>query len=85
MNGGVCLFNAIVNMLREMNVKWNEPNSYGVRFLKKVCDVLWYTDSYHDTINEKAIIPDVFSRFQGYNCTRAMRKDFISHLTSWYA
>ena len=51
-----------------MNVKWSDPNSYGVPFLKKLCDVLWYIDGHHDTINEKATIPDVFSRFQGYNC-----------------
>ena len=35
-NGKDRLFNEILNMLREMNVKWSDPNSYGVPFLKKL-------------------------------------------------
>jgi hypothetical protein len=63
------LFNDLICLMREMNVKWVDPVTYGVPFLKKVRDLLWYIDGHHDTIGERCVkIPNVFSNFNHYNC-----------------
>ena len=37
--------------------------------MKKLCEILWYIDSHHDTLAEHAPkVPNLFSRFNGYNC-----------------
>ena len=63
------LYNDIVKLMKELGVKWFDPNLYAVPFLKKLCDSLWYIDSHHQTIAERAPkIPTLFSTFSGYNC-----------------
>ena len=48
------LFNALIQLMKDIEVKWNEPSVFGVPFLKKLTDVLWYIDGHHDTIAEHA-------------------------------
>ena len=62
------LYNDLVNLMKELGVKWFDPNLYAVPFLKKLCDTLWYING-HQTIAERAPkIPTLFSAFSGYNC-----------------
>ena len=47
--------------MREMNIRWNDPQTFGIPFLKKLlCG--------HDTIGEKSKLPCDLSRFNHYNC-----------------
>ena len=63
------LYSDLVHLMKELGVKWNDPNVYAVPFLKEFGDVLWYVDGYHETIAERAPkIPSLFSRYTGYNC-----------------
>ena len=62
------LYNDLLGLMRDMGVSWNTPLAYGVPFLKRLRDSLWYIDGHHDTITEKAPkMPEVFARFTGYN------------------
>ena len=66
------LYNDLLGLMREMGVSWNAPLVYGVPFMKKLRDCLWYVDGHHDTISEKAPkLPQLFARFMGYNCPEA--------------
>ena len=47
------LYNDLINLMREMGVKWSDPGVFGVAFLKNLRDVLWYIDGHHDTIAAK--------------------------------
>ena len=63
------LYNDLVHLMKELGVKWIDPNAFAVPFLKKLCDILWYIDGHHETIAERAPkIPTLFSTFSGYNC-----------------
>ena len=50
------LFNDLIILLREMNVRWSDPGAHGTPFLKILCEVLWYIVGHHDTIGEKSKI-----------------------------
>lgn len=63
------LYNDLIGLMREMGVKWSDPDVFGAVFLKQLRDVLWYIDGHHDTIFAK--VPEVrkvFVKFTGYNC-----------------
>ncbi len=63
------LFNDLIQLMKDINVKWSDPKAFGVPFLKKLTEILWYIDGHHHTIAESAPpIPSVFSTFTGYNC-----------------
>ena len=58
--------------MKEMGISWNAPSIYGVPFMKKLHDCLWYIDGHRDTISEKAPkLPQRFTQFSGYNCPKA--------------
>ena len=62
------LFNDLVRLMKELGVKWLDPNAFVTPFLK-LCEILWYLDSHHSTLSEHAPkVPTLFSRFNGYNC-----------------
>ena len=42
------------DLVKDLGVKWFDPNLYAVPFLKKLCDTLWYIDGHHQTIAECA-------------------------------
>ena len=61
------LYNDLIQLMKELGVKWSDPNSYAVPFLKKLSEILWYIDGHHETISERAPkIPSLFSRYVGY-------------------
>ena len=64
------MYNNLIDLMREMGIKWSDPMVYGVPFLQALRDALWYVYGHHDTIAEKAPkIPELFAkRFVGYNC-----------------
>lgn len=63
------LFNELIQLMKDIDVKWSDPKLLGVPFLKKLAEVLWYIDGHHHTIAEHAPpIPSLFSTFTGYNC-----------------
>ena len=67
------LYNDLIELARELELKWRAP-SVGAVFLKKLASILWYADGHHDTIHEKSSkIPQVFDRFNGYNCPQASK------------
>ena len=60
------LNNDLVQLMKELGVKWIHPNVYAVPFLN---NTLWYIDGHHETIAERAPkVPTLFSTFSGYNC-----------------
>ena len=69
-DGRDCMDNNLLDLMREMGIKWNDPTMHGVPFLWALHDALWYVDGHHDTITEKTPkIPEVFAKkFVGYNC-----------------
>lgn len=63
------LFNDLVQLMKDIEVRWNDANAFGVPFLKNLTEILWYIDGHHHTIAERAPpIPTLFSDFNGYNC-----------------
>ena len=63
------MFNDLVHLMKELGVRWTNPNAYAIPFLKKLCDVLWYIDGHHNTIGERGCkVPTMFAKFSGYNC-----------------
>ena len=59
----------MICLVKEMGISWNAPLAYGVLFLNKLRDCLWYIDGHHDAIAEKAPkLPQLFACFTGYNC-----------------
>ena len=64
------MYNDLLDLMREIGIKWDDPTVYGAPFLRALRDALWYVDGHHDTIAEKAPkIPEVFAKkFVGYNC-----------------
>ena len=63
------LYNDLISLMKELDVKWNDPETHGEPFLRKLCDILWYLDGHHGTIAEHSPkIPELFSKFVGYNC-----------------
>ena len=66
------LYNGLVGLMKDIHVSWNDPLAFGVPFLKRLRDTLWYIDEHHDTIAEKAPkIPVLFAKFTGYNCSES--------------
>ena len=64
------LFNALVDYLEEHGLFWraDEVDSFGVNFVKSLCEVLWYIDGHHDTLHGRGCsIPTCFVTFQGFN------------------
>ena len=46
------MYNDLVRLMKELGVRWTNPNAYAVPFLNKLCDVLWYIDGNHNMIGE---------------------------------
>lgn len=46
------LYNDLIQLMKELGVKWNDPNAYAVPFPKKLCVILWYIHGHHETIAE---------------------------------
>ena len=42
------LYNNLVKLMKELGVKWFDPNLYAAPFLRKLCDCLWYNDDHQD-------------------------------------
>jgi len=65
------MYNDLISLMKELGIKWNDPEAYGEPFLRKLCDVLWYLEGHHHTIAEHS--PSLFSNFPGYNCPNIAR------------
>ena len=52
------LYNDLISLMKELGIKWNDPEAYGELFLRKLCDVSWYLDGHHHTIAEHS--PKIF-------------------------
>lgn len=59
------MYNDLITFLRELGVKWSDPEVNGVPLLKCLTKTLWYIDGHHNTIAEKLLVHE-FGRFNGY-------------------
>ena len=62
------MFNELVSLFEEQNLKWNGGSSHGKNFVFGLRDTLWYIDGHHSTLEERTCpIPKPLSKFVGYN------------------
>ena len=68
------LYNDLIGFSKELGLKWRNPSSVGASFLKKLTNILRYTDGHHDVIQERSTkIPNSFCLFNGYNCLQVLK------------
>ncbi len=79
------LYNAIIRFLSEHSLGWQEPERFGKKFIKDLCNVLWYIDGHHDVFSSRSCaIPQYFSLvFVGFNMPHLSkhRKRSISNMS----
>ena len=62
------LYNDLVLLLEQENLKLSRDDANGKRLLKALTNALWYIDGRHETLQKRSCrIPLIFSKFQGYN------------------
>lgn len=62
------LYNNLVQLMEQENLKLPGDNVNGKRLLKAITNALWYIDGRHETLEKRSCrIPLIFSKFQGYN------------------
>ena len=79
------LYNDLIKLMIEMGIKWNDPESHGVSFLKNLRSVLWYIDGHHDTCHKKSgPPPKLFPRpVFGKAKTRPLLLKLAPDLNAW--
>ena len=63
------LFNDLVLLFEKKDWKWRDGgDTHGKKFRSNLCDVLWYIDGHHETLEARSCaIPTPFNTFTGYN------------------
>ena len=62
------LYNAVVGLLEQENLKLVAGDANGKCLLKSLTNVLWYIDGRHESLEKRSCqVPVIFPQFQGYN------------------